>query len=270
MSILRKTSTHGRLKPVLQQLRKLSPMTNETQETPETVNADATQPASEAVREAVESGRDTADQVRQIVVDLFNGKRSPVTSARDAIRGMLQTASEIANRSAPDKAESVVKNVIDGIGTGLKSVAQTTQDAVQDANARGKRFANEDVERAKKDLSSIGEILVDTAKYFAGRVSSETGSAYQSVKSHAEQTMAAAKPVVASSLEALAKHPIQTAGEAASTAVRGTQLTAGALLSFVSGALAGAAELLDPDRRKKYEDKMAETTVADDSAEQKS
>ena len=270
MSILRKTSKPVRLKPVLQQLRKRSPMTNAPQETPESNNSDTTQAASEAIREAVESGRDTADQVRQIVVDLFRGKRSPVTSARDAIQGMLETASEIANRSAPDKAESVVRNVIDGIGTGLKSVAQTTQDAVQGATARGQRFATEDVERAKKDLSSIGEILVDTAKYFAGRVSSETGSAFQSAKSHAEQTMASARPVVASSLEALAKHPIQTAGEAASTAVRGTQLTAGALLSFVSGALAGAAELLDPDRRKKSEDKIAEKTGAADSAEAKS
>ena len=244
-------------------------MTNETQETPESRNAEAALPVSDAVREAVESGRDTADQVRQIVVDLFSGKRSPMTSARDAIRGMLETASEIANRSAPEKAESVVKNVIDGIATGLKSVAQTTQDAVQDATARGQRFANEDVERAKKDLSSIGEILVDTAKYFAGRVSSETGSVFQNAKSHAEQTMAAAKPVVASSLETLAKHPIQTAGEAASTALRGSQLTAGALLSFVSGALAGAAELLDPDRRKKSEKKTEEQTSADDSAETK-
>ena len=125
--------------------------------------------------------------------------------------------------------------------------------AVQGATAQGQRFAKEDVERAKKDLGSIRDILVDTAKYFADRVSTETGSAFKSAKTHAEQTMAAAKPVVASSLEALAKHPIQTAGEAASTALRGSQLTAGALLSAVSGALAGAAELLDPDRRKKPE-----------------
>jgi len=241
-------------------------MTNANQETPTPTTNDTVQPVSDAIREAVESSRDTADQVRQIVVDLFSGKRSPVTSARDAIHGMLETVSEIANRSAPDKAESVVKNVIDGIGTGLKSVAQTTQDAVQDATARGQRFATEDVERAKQDLSSIGEILVDTAKYFAGRVSAETGSAFQSAKSHAEQTMAAAKPLVASSLEALAKHPIQTAGDAAGTALRGGQLTAGALLSFVSGALAGAAELLDPDRRKKSEVK----TGGNDSAETKS
>ena len=76
------------------------------------------------------------------------------------------------------------------------------------------------------------------------------------MKAHAERTVSAASPVVTSSLEALAKHPVQTAGEAASTALRGGQLTAGALLSAVSGALAGAAELLDPDRRKKKSDSV--------------
>lgn len=234
-------------------------------ETPESQKSET----AEGVREAVESGQDIAGDVRKIVVNLFSGKAGPVTSAKEAIRGIVETASEIAKRSAPEKGESVVKSVIDGIGTGLKSVAETTRDAVEDATARGQRFATEDIERAKRDLSSIGEILIDTAKYFAGRVSSETGSAFQSAKAHAEQTMAAARPAVASSLEALTKHPIQTAGEVAGTAVRGGQLTAGALLSFVSGALAGAAELLDPDRRKKTEDKPATNTDANDSAETK-
>lgn len=210
---------------------------------------------TEAVREAVESGQDIAGDVRRIVVNLFSGKAGTVASAKEAIRGMMETASEVANRAAPEKADSVLKNVIDGIGTGLKSVAQTTQYAVQEATDRGQRFATEDVERARKDLSSIGEILVDTVKYFTDRVSTETGSAVKELKTHAERTMAAAKPVVTSSLEALTKHPIQAAGEATGTAVRGSQLTAGALLSFVSGVLAGAAELIDPARRQKAEEK---------------
>lgn len=206
---------------------------------------------TEAVREAVESGQDIAGDVRRIVVNLFSGKVGTVASAKEAIRGMMETASEVASRATPEKADSVLKNVIDGIGTGLKSVAQTTQYAVQEATDRGQRFATEDVERAKKDLSNIGEILVDTVKYFTDRVSTETGSAVKELKTHAERTMAAAKPVVTSSLEALTKHPIQAAGEATGTAVRGSQLTAGALLSFVSGVLAGAAELIDPARRQK-------------------
>ncbi|MEZ6031653.1 MAG: DUF6781 family protein [Planctomycetaceae bacterium] len=216
------------------------------------------QPAAttEAVREAVESGQDIAGDVRKIVVDLFSGTTAPVTSAREAIRGMFETAAEVANRATPDKADSVLKNVIDGIGSGLRTVAQTTQYAVQEASDRGQRFATEDVERARKDLSSIGEILADTVRYFSDRVSSETGSAVKELRTHAERTMAAAKPVVTSSLEALTKHPVQAAGEAAETAIRGSQLTAGALLSFVSGALAGAAELIDPARRQKSDQKV--------------
>jgi len=226
-----------------------------TDETSEAQNTNANQPVAEAIREAVESGQDIAGEVQKIVVDLFRGKEGTIASARKAIQGMMDTASEVASRATPEKADSVLKNVIDGIGTGLKSVAQTTQYAVQEAADRGQRFATEDVERAKKDLSSIGEILVDTVKYFTDRVSTETGTAVKELKTHAERTMAAAKPVVTSSLEALKQHPIQAAGEAAGTAVRGSQLTAGALLSFVSGALAGAAELIDPARRQKAEEK---------------
>lgn len=235
-----------------------------TDETSESKTPEATpQPVTDAIREAVESGQDIAGEVRKIVVDLFRGNEGTVASARKAIRGMMETASEVANRATPDKADSVLKNVIDGIGTGLKSVAQTTQYAVQEATDRGQRFATEDVERAKKDLSSIGEILVDTVKYFSDRVSTEASSAVKELKTHAERTMAAAKPVVTSSLEAITKHPIQTAGEAAGTAVRGSQLTAGALLSFVSGALAGAAELIDPARRQKSEENSATAESSD-------
>jgi hypothetical protein len=228
-----------------------------------TQTSNSTQPLSEAVREAVESGQDIAGEVRKIVVDLFRGNEGAAASARKAIQGMVETATEVANRAAPDKAESALRNVIDGIGSGLKSVAQTTQYAVQEAADRGQRFANEDVERAKKDLTGIKDILLDTVKYFSDRVNTETGTAIKELKTHAERTLEAAKPVVTSSLEALTKHPIQTAGEAAGTAVRGSQLTAGALLSFVSGALAGAAELIDPARRPKPEEKPATETPSD-------
>jgi len=226
-------------------------MTDTTQNSPESENPNEAQPACEAVREAVESGHDVAERVRQIVVDLFQGRQGVTTTAREAIHGIVETATDIAKRSAPSNPDSVVKDVVDGIGKGLKTVAQTTQDVVKEAAERGQRFASEDVDKAKQNLTSIREILMDTVKYFSDRVSTETGSTFKEMKTHAENAVAAATPVVTSSLEALAKHPIQTAGEAAGTAMRGGQLTAGALLSAVSGALAGAAELLDPNRRKK-------------------
>lgn len=207
-------------------------------------------PASETLKDILESGVDVRERVRQLVVGFFGGTTSTTSSARAAINGVIQTAADIANRSAPEKSDSALRSVIDGVTSGLQSVAQSTQYAVQEAASRGQKFASEDLDRAKKDLNGISDILVDTVRYFAGRVSQETGSAMKDLKTHAERAASAVTPSIKSSIETVAAHPIQTAGEAAGTAIRGGQLAAGALLNAMSGLLAGAADLLDPKRQK--------------------
>ena len=57
-------------------------MTNETQETPKSDNAEEAQQVSEAVRAAVESGNDVAERVRQMVVGLFRGKQAGTATAQ--------------------------------------------------------------------------------------------------------------------------------------------------------------------------------------------
>jgi hypothetical protein len=77
-------------------------------------------------------------------------------------------------------------------------------------------------------------------------------------------------PVLKSSVEAVAKHPVQTAGEAAETAMRTAQLTAGALLGAMSGLLAGAADALDPARQKSSPSNSDAGATVADSKEQTS
>jgi hypothetical protein len=149
-------------------------------------------------------------------------------------------------------------------------VAQSTQYAVQEATDRGQRFAIQDLDRAKKDLSGISDILLDTVKYFTNRVTEEAGTAAKELRTHAERSAAAVTPVLKSSVEAVAMHPVQTAGEAAETAMRTAQLTAGALLGAMSNLLAGAADALDPARQKSSPPNSDATATAADSKEQAS
>jgi polyhydroxyalkanoate synthesis regulator phasin len=225
-------------------------MTASSGTSPNETCPDSSVPLSEAIRAAVESGKDVRDRVRDVVVSLFRSGETSAASARAAVSGIVQSATEIVKRSAPENPESVLRNVIDGVTTGLATVAQSTQYAVQEATARGQRFASQDLDRAKKDLSGIGDILLDTVKYFSNRVTEEAGSAATELKTHAERSVAAVTPVLKSSVEAVAKHPVQTAGEAAETAIRTAQLTAGALLGAMSGLLSSAADALDPKRQK--------------------
>jgi hypothetical protein len=102
-------------------------------------------------------------------------------------------------------------------------------------------------------------------KYFSNRVTEEAGTTASELKTHAERSVAAVTPVLKSSVEAVAKHPVQTAGEAAETAIRTAQLTAGALLGAMSGLLSSAADALDPNRQKSSGasiDAALNTTVA--------
>ena len=46
-------------------------------------------PVSEAVREAVESGQDIRERVREIVVNLFRGTQTSTASARAAVQGIV-------------------------------------------------------------------------------------------------------------------------------------------------------------------------------------
>ena len=225
-------------------------MTESSGTAPNETCPDSSVPLSEAIRAAVESGKDVRDRVRDVVVSLFRSSEASAASARAAVSGIVQSATEIVKRSAPDNPESVLRNVIDGVTSGLATVAQSTQYAVQEASARGQRFASQDLDRAKKDLSGISDILLDTVKYFTNRVTEEAGTTAKELKTHAERSVEAVTPVLKSSVEAVAKHPVQTAGEAAETAIRTVQLTAGALLGAMSGLLSGAADALDPNRQK--------------------
>ena len=245
-------------------------MTESSGTVPNETNPDSSVPLSESIRAAVESGKDVRDRVRDVVVSLFRSSEATTASARAAVSGIVQSATEIVKRSAPDNPESVLRNVIDGVTSGLSIVAQSTQYAVQEATARGQRFASQDLDRAKKDLSGISDILMDTVKYFANRVTEEAGTAAKELRTHAERSAAAVTPVLKSSVDAVTGHPVQTAGEAAETVLRTAQLTAGALLGAMSGLLAGAADALDPSRQKSTASSSEATVAAADSKEQAS
>ncbi|MCX7400112.1 MAG: hypothetical protein NT138_20775 [Planctomycetales bacterium] len=245
-------------------------MTESSGTVPNETNPDSSVPLSEAIREAVESGKDVRDRVRDVVVSLFRSSEATTASARAAVSGIVQSATEIVKRSAPDNPESVLRNVIDGVTSGLSIVAQSTQYAVQEATARGQRFASQDLDRAKKDLSGISDILMDTVKYFTNRVTEEAGTAAKELRTHAERSAAAVTPVLKSSVDAVTGHPVQTAGEAAETVLRTAQLTAGALLGAMSGLLAGAADALDPSRQKSTASSSEATVAAAENKEQAS
>lgn len=205
----------------------------------------------ETVQRAVEAGDQIRERVHGLIVDLMRGQQGTAAVLKKGITDILGSAVDVAKKLPPDKANSALKGVVDGVTSGVQSVVQAAGYAVQEASARGQRFANEDVTRTVSDLNAIGQIILESVAHASERMGTEVSSGARELKAHSERAVESLRPVIRETVTAIGQHPVQTATEVAETAVRGGRLIAGSLLSAMSGILSGAAEALDPSRNRK-------------------
>jgi hypothetical protein len=140
----------------------------------------------------------------------------------------------------------VLRELFEGTAAGLESVAQSARYAVEEASSRGRRFAAEDVQRLQSDVEGIGGILRESLSWFSERLTADLGTAAAELRTHAERAASAAMPGIQSATESLLKHPLQTAAEAAETAIRGSRLTLSAVFRTAGSLLTGAADRVQP------------------------
>jgi hypothetical protein len=74
------------------------------------------------------------------------------------------------------------------------------------------------------------------------------GNAATELRTHAERATDAAMPGIRSAAEGVLRHPLQTAAEAAETALRGSRLTLSAVLRTAGSLLSCAAVRVRPGR----------------------
>ncbi|MFM8477597.1 MAG: hypothetical protein ACKOEO_17580 [Planctomycetaceae bacterium] len=200
----------------------------------------------ESLTDAVRDGQPLRERVQQLVSELFQSGQESVQAAGVVLQRGLQSAVDLARESLPERRDSVLRELFEGTAAGLESVAQTARYTMEEASARGRRFAAEDVQRLRSDVEGIGGILKDSRRWFSERLTADLGNAATELRTHAERATDAAMPGIRSAAEGVLRHPLQTATEAAETAIRGSRLTLSAVLRTAGSLLSGAADRLRP------------------------
>lgn len=201
---------------------------------------------TDALCELVRSDGSIQDRVKALVADLFRSGQTTVQSAGAVLQQGLQSAVDVTRQSLPDRSDSILRQLFDGTTAGLESAAQSAQYAVAEAASRGRRFADDDLQRLRSDVEGIGRILQDSLRWFSGRLMSDATSAASELRTHAERAASSALPRIQEAAANILRHPLQTVAEAAETAVRGSRLTLGGLLGSAGSLLSGAADRIRP------------------------
>lgn len=202
------------------------------------------------VREATSGERDEIrERIRVLMEDLARGEEKLAAGLGRMAREVYKAAADAVERSVPDNADSVLREVLDGIGDGVQKAAQATQYAVEEAIGRGESFAREDLERIRGDLDSLGQIMTDVVADTAERTHGELSRAFRDAVTHTERMVTSIRPSIDEALQAISRDPLGAASESASAAVGTTRRAAGTFFSVLAGMLEGTADALDPDRR---------------------
>ena len=200
-------------------------------------------PEAEAASIAAED-RDVRGQVRDLFVRLFREREAGLEEISDVARRVIDGSLEGAERAASDRSDQIVREAVEGLADGYASAANATRLAFEEAAQRGKSLAEEDLNKALKELGNLQSQFVDSVTQALKRARGEMGSELEELKTHASRVGERLQPAIRSAVEAARQHPGAFASGATAAGVAATREAAGTLLKAVSGALDGASDLV--------------------------
>jgi hypothetical protein len=188
-------------------------------------------------RDIVEEGGEIRDRVRETFVQAASNLRGTGRDLIGIARDMLAGAAQGVKDSIPEEQESVLRQVVDGIGEGLTTTANATRMAIEEAESKGRAFAETDLKNAREEMSSLGSLFVDSVADTARSVRTTTKDQVESLRKHAERTYASAEPSIRDALKAALHHPGALAGQSVDAGAKAAFHAAGGLFGAVAGAL---------------------------------
>lgn len=204
--------------------------------------------ADDAARDAGAAGEESPDgvreRVRRLVVETLEQRSLSLDELNEVSRQVLEGAAAGVRDATPEHQRTVLRSVIDGLGDSYATAANATRLAIEEANARSKAFADEDLREAARELRSLSDRFVRTVLRTTERAGGVLREEAGALRDHAQRAAEAARPSIEEALGAATRQPGKLAGEAASAGVEASRHTAGRLLRAVAGLLQGAGDAL--------------------------
>lgn len=124
------------------------------------------------VEEIVASSRDIQARISHLVGDMakefhFNGAGLVALT-----RSVMDGAAAAIEKAVPKQPDSVLGQVVEGLGDGLSSASLAARLALEESEAASRSFATEDLTKLKKDLAALKSMFIDTVAETVGKLRS--------------------------------------------------------------------------------------------------
>lgn len=199
-------------------------------------------------QEAAE-GAAVRDRVRALSIAAFRDRKLSLSDVPQLVRDVLAGAVESIDKSIPASSDNVLREVFDGLGDAVRSIASAGSTTAEEIRERGRAVKGKNVSDAAKRMLAADADFLGAVKSYAGKASKEVREELNALVARAERTA----PKVATSVRQTAKASngrlLELGGETARAGVRIARRTAGALAMGAGGFLEGLAAAIAPQDR---------------------
>jgi len=185
------------------------------------------------VEEIVASSRDVQARIAHLVRDMarefhFNGAGLVALT-----KSVMDGAAAAFDKAVPKQPDSVLGQVVEGLGDGLSSASLAARLALEESEAASKSFATEDLSKLSKDLSALKSLFVETVSEAAGKLRSGVAGQAGNLRGHAERAYNRVRPALDAAVTAAAQHPVDLAKESVGAGLSLSGQAAGALFTAI-------------------------------------
>lgn len=210
---------------------------------------------------------DVRERVRRLVVDTLRTRNLSLEELNEVSRQVLEGAAAGVKEATPEAQRTVLRSVIDGLADSYATAANAARLTLEEANARRKAFAEEDLSQAVRELRDLDKRFVHTVLRTTERAWGALREQAGAVKEHTQRAGESIRPSIEQALQVARRHPGRLATEAAAAGVEASRHTAGRLLQAMAGLLQGAGEAMAPSERAARNEPEREAERRAESAE---
>ena len=189
----------------------------------------------EAVRQQVQTivagGKEVSKRVAEVVAGAAEQFQRSGAGLVELTQAVMDGAAAAVEASLPQKPESVLRQVIDGLGEGINRAAVTARFTLEEARSRQVTFAAEDLAQVRQDLQALNSLYLETVSRGLGQVRAYAAGERERLQEHAAAAWEKTRPAFQSALSAAAQHPVELGKETLKTGVDATRQAAGALFA---------------------------------------
>lgn len=194
--------------------------------------------------EIVKRGNNVQAEISRLVSDSTNTFYQTRDGLTQMVKAVAEGAVSAAKDSLPDKSESVLHSVVDGVTDGMTKSVQAVRLTLEESSASSLHFAKDDLDKIAKDFRTVGEVFGNIVSDATGKVGGHIAHQGRAISEHAKQALINVWPSLESAITAALHDPVKLGRESLHAGTAAAQQATGVLFSELGKRLQATGDKL--------------------------